>query len=902
MSEAPQNCTRCPALVTHRSRVVNGRGVGTRVLFVGQNPGEMEDELGKCFIGRSGQVLGALVNLAGILMEDARFTNAVRCWSPGNRAPKKDEILSCQPYLQEEIMETRPDLIVTLGAVALQSLYEKVPLGTVVGQTLYYHEDTLESGAVPTPLLPTYHPAAIMRNWALAPLVMTHLEKAKRLLDGTQKEEPLGNYTVLKTLDDLDAATPDLLNPPQGFLSIDSETAGLEWKEDEIMMVSFSTSPGNGYAIPILGQHIKSFGFWQGLYPQLIAKVGEILSSDTPKALQNGSFDIRFLERSSDQPWVKAATSFGWRVANLKHDTMLLHKALHEEMPKETKPNEQSRLLSLYTGMPDYWAEGRKKSKNKSQVYLLEDEMLWEDGAADADGVSRLVPIFRPELESEGMGWVMDNITIPMIRACQNMTVRGILIDREYFDRLCAYYDGKVKECEKELFAIAGDFNPNSTRQVQEVLFKKLGLPRIGRKTDAARECTLCLEGSPCDKHDSTDAAALGELYDRTQHPFLEAFIRYRSLTKIKSTYLDGSAKKLEEGQLGGFARHIMEDGRLHPEVKVGGAETGRLSMANPAAQTPPKDVVIEEWGEKKAFRRAFIASEGHVLMEADWSQLEVWANSYLSDDEDFLQLLLNGIDVHTHVARQINWPDLARLGHPFPVDPELNDTEWQEQHDDLRRRGKDMVFGVQFGLTVEGVVERMNCSEEEAKRVLDLYFELRPKLKDFLDQRREQILRGEPIITPFERRFIFPQIPILQAAQQNTSRGMWRMCQNEIEAAIREGSNRDTQSSGSDLHSLAHLWTEHTPILEGRLRPNLAVHDSVIGEAHAPGQEFIIETAWKIKEHWQKIATDTVLPSGDLLGWEIPVDVSWGPDWGNLTMGKITPKGDLITAEGKVA
>lgn len=879
MTGAPQDCARCPALVSHRSRVVNGRGAGTKLLLVGQNPGEMEDSLGKCFVGPSGSVIGALVKLAGIPMEDCRFTNAVRCWSPGNRAPKKDEIESCYPYLAEEIAETRPELIVTLGATALQSLYEKVPLGTVVGQTL----------DIGVPLLPTYHPAAIMRTWALAPLVLSHLEKARRLLDGTQKEEPLGNYTTIKTLDDLDVAMESLLNPPQGFLSIDVETTGLEWKDDEIMMISFSILPEQGYALPILGQGIEALDFWEGLYPQVISKIGQILSSDAPKALQGGSFDIRFLERKHDQPFIQAATSFGWRVENQRHDTLLLNKALHEEMPKESKPNELPRLLALHTGMPDYWAEGRAASKNKKAVYLLENDVLWADGAADSDGVSRLVPILTKELEDEGMGWVMENITIPLLRAYQNMTVRGLLIDRPYFDRLCAYYDGKVRECEKELFAIAGDFNPDSPQQVQKILFEDLGLPRMGRKTNAARECEDCLSGD-CKKHDSTDKDALNELYEKTNHPFLEIFLRWRSLAKTKGTYLDGSAKSIKKsGKLGGFARHIMPDGRLHAEFHVGGAETGRGSATEPPVQTPPKEVVIEEWGEDQAFRRSFIAPEGHVQMEADWAQLEVWASAYLADDTDFLEVLHSGVDVHTYVARRIPW-----LGLPFPLDEELYDAEWKEKHSDLRRKGKDFVFGTQYGLTVAGVMERQNCDETEGKRLLDLYFEMRPKLKDLLDQIAQTVLRGEPLITPFDRRFKFPQIAILQAVQAGGGKQMWWRCKNEIEAVIREAVNRLPQSSGSDLHSLAHIWTEHTPILEGRLRPHLTVHDSIMGEAFAPDNDFIVETAWKIKDAWQKIATDTVLPSGKMLGWEVPVEVSWGPDWGNLES-RLSPKGELF-------
>lgn len=879
---APQDCQRCPRLVASRRCVVNSRGIGRRVYICGQNPGQEEDEQGKCFVGRSGHVLASLAKLAGLSLQDATVGNAVRCHSPGNSAPKKEEIAACRTYLEDEIREIQPDLIVALGATALESLYGKVPLGTVAGQTLYWQDGELAEGVVPIPLLATYHPAAILRNWALAPLVLTHFEKAARILNGTQPEEGLGRYKTIKTIPELETLRDYLAECD--VVTLDTETVGTEWKDDELLCISFSGEPGEGFVVPILGQGIQSLDFWEGKYPDVIRIVGEILSSPVPKGLQNAPFDMRFLERSSDQPFITAATAFGWHVKNLHHDTMQYHKVLHEEMPKESKPNELTRLTAIYTGVPYYEEDVRIQSKNKTRMDLVDNDVNWSYAAADADIVQRLIPPLRAEVEEEGMGWVMDNITIPMIRVCQNMTVRGILVDRPYFDRLSKYYAEQIRETERELYTYAGEFNPNSPQQVQDVMFNRLGLPKTGRKTGAARECVDCAAGT-CEKHEQTGKDALTELVNTTGHPFVSCLKRYRELSKIRGTYLDGSDKNTD----GGFVQHIRTDRRIHSEFKVGGAESGRLASVSPNTQNLPKEIKIEEWGEEEAFRSCFVAPDGYVLMEADWSQLEVYVNCYLAGDKDFLDVLHSGVDVHTYVGRKIPWS-----GHPFPLDPELNDSEWKSTHDGLRRKAKDLVFGSQYALTVAGVMERWNCDETEAQRMLDLYFDLRPRLRDYIDQIRQKVLSGETLVTPFGRRFHFPQIPLLKSAQAGAGKTLYHICRTEMEAVVREGINRPTQATGSDLHSLSHIWTEHTPILEGRMRPNLAVHDSVIGEASAPAQDFVIDTAWKVKEHWQRIAKDTRLPDGSLLGYEIPVDLKWGRTWGRMH-NKLTPRGDVI-------
>ena len=168
------DCTRCPALVKQRSRIVNGRGpADASLVVVGQNPGRNEDEQGKPFIGRAGNALASLLEGAGISPPTVRLTNACRCWSPGNRKPNKDELANCREYLIQEIQEVGPAVIVAMGAPAIESLYRRVPITDVLGRELV-QEDT------GIPMIPTYHPAHVMRRWNAAPLVIEHLKKARK--------------------------------------------------------------------------------------------------------------------------------------------------------------------------------------------------------------------------------------------------------------------------------------------------------------------------------------------------------------------------------------------------------------------------------------------------------------------------------------------------------------------------------------------------------------------------------------------------------------------------------------------------------------------------------------------------------------------------------------------------
>ena len=872
-------CTLCPALVKCRNTIVRGWGnENARFVFVGQNPGKDEDAQGRPFIGRSGRILATMIRSAGINVDDIFLTNAVRCWTPGNRAPKKEEYANCNEFLLEELAAVNPDVIVILGAVALKSLVGNVSLDAVMGTTLVH--ETLRA-----PMIPTYHPAFILRGqWAAVPLVLEHFDKAKRIVEGTQTVGEMGEYTTITSIAALEALKDYLLASPMIYL--DTETTGVDWKDEELLCISFAVRPGEGFVVPILqrgplSEDGKKYDpptlFWSGGdYDFAMGIIGEILSSSVPKALQNAGFDIHFLERSPDDVMFQVETAFDWHVENLREDTMLANRLVREYLPKEAKPNELSRLLAIHTDMPEYDQAIKAQSKNKAHMDQADDAVTWYYAGADADALPRLLPKLRADLDADGDSqWIYENISIPMVRACQNMSRRGVLVDMQWFTRLASHYEEKHAELEKQAFEIVGhEFNPNSSQQVQEILFNELGLPKSGRKTDKSKECLDC-EAEACSIHDQVGKDALLDVKAEHDHPIIDVLIDIKQVYNWRSKYLTGAG-----GKAHGFLDHIRRDGRIHAEFKVGVAETGRLSSANPNMQNIPKNVEIDfpdGVTTLNAFRQSFVAPPGHVLMEVDWSQLEVWVMAYTLyeryGDKTMLEILLTGRDIHAVVGRTI-----------WPIDLELDEYEWSKEHVDLRTDAKVFTFGIAYGLTVEGIMERLHCDRPTAERLLSSYLAMVPGLREYREETRSTIRAGDPLVNKFGRRRHFPQVATMIECNAHY----------DLEDMFREGDNYPIQSGGSELQSLAHIKTEHHPDLQELFRIVVAVHDSCLGEVPAPNLSGVLDTAWKLKDLWERLAREQVLADGSVLGWEIPVEIKWGRNWGAMKY-VLTAKGGLL-------
>jgi uracil-DNA glycosylase family 4 len=895
-------CERCPALCKSRKAILNGHYNGgatsATIMFIADRPGQYDNDNRRAFSGLDAVLWARMLENAGIPNEETFVTYSVRCWPQGNRKPKAIETRNCADHLAADIAAVKPRVIVTLGAGGYNALF-KGTFTSVIGLTLDYNG---------IPVVPTYSPAYLFGgHWGLVGLAEAHLSKAWRIARGQQATQPLEEvrkqWLPLTTLDQVRTVAEYLLSDEISCITIDSETTGVDWMKDEILCVSLSglnkemRAIEMGFTVPLLHRGDISADtsemvlqpFWDSSdsLDEVVAVLGGLLRSDKPKGIQNSSFDIRFFERSPRLECVSAATAFGWKVRNLRYDPMLLQRLLDENFPAN-----ETVLTSLYTDVPYYEADVKALSQNKRRMDLAPDDVMWTYAAGDADVLARLIEVMVRRARHQGVLWLHDNISIPMVRATVNMTFRGIDVDMEYFDRLCRRYKEIVTEAEQNVMQAYGRgvFNLNKPADLQRVLFHELGLPQSGRKTKSSKTCEECLaEDETCDKHDVTGRDALLDIQailrnqNKEPHPILEAILEWKRLSKQKSVYVDG--KLGDKGML----QFIGADNKVHPEFKVNRADTGRLAATKPPIQTIPKKVADEKLGEKDVLRRPFIAPPGMTLMEMDWSQGEVWVMAYESGDETLLALLKDGQDVHSYVARELCKMGISRVFPLSAARPELSDYEWKNEYDELRRKAKVFVFGLDYGMTEVGAAERLGCAPEEAGVLIGVFLSrIFPSLEGHFARVRKQMERTGQTHDRFGRIGHFADYELLMACGGKRGKQDW-------EGLFRKGLNMGIQAGLNDLHQLVQVSLENDPVIRKVFRINNAVHDSVmgltLGEPNERDRQ--LQVAWMIKERAESMARNIVLPSGEPLGWEIPVELQWGKSWGNFEY--------TLTASGEV-
>ena len=876
-----RKCDRCPALVKCRSRIVNGAGVNNApIAFVGSGPQEQDDKDGRPWQGRDGKVLRILQWAAGIDTFKSYHTNATRCFV--RRAPSSKEVDNCHDYLMDELRTLNPRVIVAMGGHALRTLYKPgITVGSVMGFTLY--NDELPG----IPIIPTYHPAYLRTNWKDTTVVLAHLRKAKHIAYAGGLNEEFGSYMGIETLEQLRSLRDYLLGPDIKLISVDTETTGLSWMDSELLCVSFTPEEGIGYSVPLMHRGERQVPvpsrakkapanprmrtqyfptpYWDldTEMPEVLDIIQQILGSDIPKAGQNFGFDINMLERDPSWEVVTAATAFGFDIKNFQHDSRSLASLVSESLPANL-----TLLAALYTDIPYYEAD---IIAYKSKMWELDDNKLWIYGGADVDVVQTLVPPLLARVKQEGTDWVYENISIPLVRCATMLERRGVRVDVAYFDKLCKHYKHELEEAYDLLETTLGRHldHPSHWETVQNLLFKELKLPLTASTVPkAGKECRKCKRDAPCSPgHAGTGAGALEALALTSPHPVLPVLINIRHLEKFSGTYLEG-------GKSGGYRAHIRSDNRIHPRWSSGRAATGRFGCDAPNLMNPPKEVEIDcarcDLHSKDAIREMFIAREGYGVLNADWSQMEVWVMAYETNDETLLGLLRAGIDVHAYVSRE-----LCKLGisAKFPseaVDEHLTLDEWKVIHSSIRDDGKVFVFGMNYGLTDEGAGQRLGCTKEEAAPLLAHYVQfIFPGMEAFFLRIREEIYENSSVSNIFGRRRHFDEVPLLAALHYR----------GDLEGAVRQGFNLPIQGGAHDLHSLAHIQQERLPSL-AIAPPVLEMHDSLMLEGPQGALEDI---AHVIQEEWQKVARDTILANGEPLNWDIPVEVKWGPSFGTL-------------------
>ncbi|TDO97260.1 DNA polymerase I [Marinomonas balearica] len=536
------------------------------------------------------------------------------------------------------------------------------------------------------------------------------------------------------------------------LVAFDTETTSLNYMEAELVGVSIAIEAGKAAYIPVAHDYedapeqLDRDWVLEQLKPWLEdngkAKVGQHLKYDA-NVLNNYDITLR----------------------GIKFDTMLESYVFNSTGTRHDMDSLSSKFLGHSTVKFEDIAGKGAKQKTFNQIDLEQAAFY---AAEDADITLRLHQAILPKLEkTPELVSVFTDIELPLVPVLAKMEQTGALIDPDRLHTQSAEIASRLQEVEIKAHEEAGQaFNLSSPKQLQEILFEKQGLPII-KKTP---------KGQP-----STAEPILQELAENYELPRL--IMEHRSLAKLKSTYTD----KLPE--------MIQHTGRIHTSYHQAVTATGRLSSTDPNLQNIPIRTQ-----EGRRIRQAFVAPEGHKLLAADYSQIELRIMAHLSQDKGLLDAFAHDEDVHKATAAEV-----------FEVAVEDVSTE-------QRRRAKAINFGLIYGMSAFGLAKQLGISRPEAQKYVQRYFERYPGVRTYMETTRENAKEKGYVETIFGRRLYLPEIKARNAMMR--------------QAAERTAINAPMQGSAADIIKRAmikmHDWLAETDL---DVKMIMQVHDELIFE-----------------------------------------------------------------------
>lgn len=527
VQKAPHaDCDSCP--LVHEGFAAGTGPDKAEVVIVGEAPGAQEVRNGTPFTGPSGQLLNRILASHGIDREDVYVTNTVLCRPPGNATPPTTAVRACRRRLVEELKCHEPKKVLALGNTAAQTL-----LSTKTGITTLRIEPPVKSKEVGALIVPTFHPAAALRNGDYLPSIDRDIKKLTRIQVGFE-------HTKFGIIDNMDSAVSQL--QLQRSLAADTLTLDIEVdvddmrrldpKRPQMLCLAISEQPGRAM---VYTDNICNDPYFQ-------KHLDYEFTTDKKWVYQNGKFDIQFL-------W-----GLGVPNARVDEDTMLMHYATDER--RGTHDLETLALEVL--NAPRYKTDTRAFLPFKGASYrYIPPNVLYEYNASDADITHRLVKPLREEMESDGVEQVYRTLLIPGSNALARTEYIGIKVDRGRLGDVGRSLEAGIEEAESALRRWVG--NPRSPQQV------RAALDGLGADVDNTTKETLrylALKGNAEVKKFST------------------LLLEHRRQSKLYSTYVRGLQRSLVRS-------------RIHPSFLLHGTETGRLSCRRPNLQNVPSDSVI---------------------------------------------------------------------------------------------------------------------------------------------------------------------------------------------------------------------------------------------------------------------------------------------------------------------
>lgn len=710
--------TGCEACSFNGCVKVLGEGPRHPLLaVVGEGPGAQEVRLRRPFVGPSGNLIHSILHSVGADSSSIYFTNSTLCGKVPPRTPKAKDVACCKPRLIEELNTVQPKVILALGKIAVKALLGiSKPMAEERGAVHY--ADHLNAVVVST-----YHPAAVLRNPRLHRDVLADVTKAWELANSKDHiaevtAAPEIVYSVIDSAPKLWAFLNEINNYEQVSIDVETSSTG------GCLCLGLSVAPCQAAVITqdVLYSNQELLSLWL----QQKKVIG-----------QGVKYDINILRSAG----INGVTTYG--------DTML-----------------QSYVRSPFTGRHglktlvrehlDYYED--YSAETAAYMKRMEDcpkDVLYKYNAYDAALTLLLYNVLETKLDSNDRA-VLSNLLYPASDVLADMEYLGIRVDREYLQQLDAALTEEVAARIAKLHQIAGvEFNPNSPKQLMDVMFRQLELPIPARL--------------------STDKAALELIAQVSDHEFPKLLLSYRERKKFHSTYVQGLLAASDSNN------------RVHTHFNLHTTVTGRLSSSSP--------VNLQNITRGSEARNIFTATPGYTLIEGDLSQAEIRGWGWYSRDEKLKGAILSGVDIHTATACLM-----------FGLHPE-------EVTKEQRTQAKRLSFGTLYQMSPQTLASELNTTVPHAIELQEKYFAAYQRGLAWIKEIQQQVIRDGYFVTPFGRRLRFIVTPetMSDVARQAVNYPIQSTCSDiTLSALIRLW--RKTKSG--ELGNTRLLLTVHDSIL----------------------------------------------------------------------------------------
>ena len=532
------------------------------------------------------------------------------------------------------------------------------------------------------------------------------------------------------------------------ILSIDTETTGTEPMDAELVGMSFSDAENRAYYVPVPAEReevLKIVNEFRPLFE----------NEKSMKVGQNIKYDMIILQ------------NYGVQVKGKLFDTMLAHYVLQPELR-----HNMDYLAEIYLHYQTIHIDELigARGKNQKNMRDLPPEDVYRYACEDADVTLKLKNVLEKELKEQGAEHLFYEIEMPLVPVLVNIESNGVLLDTEALKQSSQHFTVRLQEIEKEIYEMAGEtFNISSAKQVGEVLFDKLKIVEKAKKTKTGQYVT---------------SEEVLQSY-RSKHDIIGKILEYRGLKKLLSTYIDALPQLINP-----------RTGRIHTSFNQAVTATGRLSSSNPNLQNIP---IRTELGSQ--LRAYFVAKPGCVLVDADYSQIELRILAHVTGDAHMQEAFLSGADIHRSTAAKI-----------YNIRPE-------DVTPRLRSSAKAINFGIMYGKGAYSLSKDIGVSVKEAEAFLQTYLATFPNIDGYMEKTIADARQCGYVSTLFGRRRALPE---LNSNNHNIRASGERMARNT-----------PIQGTAADVIKLAmvRVWRRlRNEKMESRLI--LTVHDELIVEA----------------------------------------------------------------------